>query len=79
MREARSRRKQAASPVDGLNPCEPEILKSRVAGLSKQEIGAQLFLSEKMVKHYMTKVLQKLNVRNRVDAALLEQKATKRS
>ncbi len=36
-----------------------------------KEIARQLFLSEKMVKHYMTNLLQKLQVRNRVEAALL--------
>ena len=44
------------------------------AGQSNKEVAAQLYLSEKTVKHYMTNVLRKLQVRNRVEAALLAQK-----
>jgi len=41
------------------------------AGDSNKEIVATLQLSEKTVKHHMTNILQKLQVRNRVEAALL--------
>mgnify|MGYP006197068415 CR=1 FL=1 len=58
---------------------EREILEGLAAGLSNKEIGEKLFLSEKTVKHYMTNVLQKLQVRNRVEAALLAQKEMKKS
>jgi DNA-binding NarL/FixJ family response regulator len=44
-------------------------------GSSNKEIAQQLHLSEKTVKHYMTNILQKLQVRNRVEAALLAHKA----
>jgi DNA-binding NarL/FixJ family response regulator len=44
--------------------------------MKNREIGEQLKLSEKTVKHYMTNILQKLQVRNRVTAALLAQKRT---
>jgi two-component system, NarL family, nitrate/nitrite response regulator NarL len=43
-------------------------------GLTNKQIGAKIFLSEKTVKHYMTNILQKLQVKNRVEAALLVQK-----
>jgi len=42
--------------------------------LTNREIGDQLGLAEKTVKHYMTNVLQKLHVRSRVQAVLLAQK-----
>lgn len=78
MREASSQQKQAASPLDELTPREREILEGLAAGLSNKEIGEKLFLSEKTVKHYMTNILQKLQVRNRVEAALLAQKEMKK-
>ena len=79
MGEARSQQKQATSPLDELTPRERQILEGLAAGLSNREIGEQLFLSEKTVKHYMTNILQKLQVRNRVEAALLAQKEMKKS
>jgi two-component system nitrate/nitrite response regulator NarL len=79
MREAHSQQKQLASPLDELTAREREILESLAAGLSNKEIGEKLFLSEKTVKHYMTNILQKLQVRNRVEAALLAQKEMKKS
>jgi RNA polymerase sigma factor (sigma-70 family) len=79
MREAQSQHKQPSSPLDELTPRERQILEGLAAGLSNKEIGEQLFLSEKTVKHYMTNILQKLQVRNRVEAALLAQKEMKKS
>ncbi len=54
-----------------LSERERQILEKVAAGLSNKEIGAQLYLSEKTIKHYMTNILQKLHVHNRVEAALL--------
>lgn len=53
---------------------EREILERVAKGYSNKEIGAQLYLSEKTIKHYMTNVLNKLHVHNRVEAALLAQR-----
>lgn len=50
---------------------EKEILYLLTEGLSNKEIGARLILSEKTVKHYLTLVLDKLSVRNRVQAAII--------
>ena len=78
MREPAAREvKPADNPINDLTAREREILESLAGGLSNKEIGQQLFLSEKTVKHYMTNILQKLQVRNRVEAALLAQKNTK--
>jgi two-component system, NarL family, nitrate/nitrite response regulator NarL len=64
----------ATNPLDELSERERQILEGVAAGRSNKEIGQQLSLTEKTVKHYMTNILQKLQVRNRVEAALLAQK-----
>ena len=56
---------------DLLNDRERQILEKLATGLSNKEIAESIFLSEKTVKHYMTNIMQKLQVRNRVQAALL--------
>jgi two-component system, NarL family, nitrate/nitrite response regulator NarL len=63
-----------ANPLSALTVREEQILSLVAEGLSNKEVGAQLKLSEKTVKYYMTNILQKLQVRNRVEAALLAQK-----
>lgn len=60
--------------LDELSEREKQILSLLADGLSNQQIGQRLFLAEKTIKHYVTSVLQKLNVQNRVQAALLAQK-----
>jgi DNA-binding NarL/FixJ family response regulator len=50
---------------------EEQILAFVARGFSNKEIGNSLGLSEKTIKHYLTNILQKLQVRNRVEAALL--------
>jgi DNA-binding NarL/FixJ family response regulator len=67
--------KAESNPINELTPREREILEGLASGLSNKEIGQKLFLSEKTVKHYVTNILQKLQVRNRVEAALLAQKS----
>ena len=58
-------------PLAALTERERQILEQVAAGLSNKEVAAQLHLSEKTVKHYMTIIMEKLGVRNRVEAALL--------
>jgi len=62
------------SPLDELTERERQILELLATGSKNKEIGRELGLSEKTVKHYMTNILQKLHVRNRMEAALLAQK-----
>jgi two-component system nitrate/nitrite response regulator NarL len=54
-----------------LSAREEQILKGVARGLSNKEIGIELSLQEKTIKHYMTNILQKLHVKNRVQAALI--------
>jgi two-component system, NarL family, nitrate/nitrite response regulator NarL len=59
------------NPLDELSKREEDILKLVAQGKSNREVGEALDLQEKTVKHYMTSILQKLQVRNRVEAAML--------
>ena len=58
------------SPAD-LSHREAQIFELLAAGLQNKEIGTRLSLSEKSVKRYVTCIFEKLNVRNRVEAAML--------
>lgn len=59
------------NPLSDLTAREEQILRLIGTGLSNKEIGAQLDLKEKTIKHYVTNILQKLQLRNRVEAALV--------
>ena len=65
---------QADDPISNLNKRERQILEQVALGHSNRQIATNLSLSEKTIKHYMTNVLQKLQVRNRVEAALMAKK-----
>lgn len=64
-------RGKAPDPLQELTDREREILSLIGTGLTNREIGERIFLSEKTIKHYVTNILQKLQVRSRVEAALL--------
>lgn len=64
---------KVSNPIDDLSKREEDILKLVAAGKSNKEVGRVLDLQEKTVKHYMTSILQKLHVRNRVEAAVMAQ------
>jgi two-component system nitrate/nitrite response regulator NarL len=63
-------RDHAPDSLQELTDREREILRLIGTGLTNREIGTRLFLSEKTIKHYVTNILQKLQVRSRVEAAL---------
>lgn len=63
-------REKAAPEPESLSRREEEILRWVATGLSNKEIAREMDLQEKTIKHYMTNILQKLQVRNRVEAAL---------
>jgi len=56
--------------VGGLTPKELEILKLLAMGLSNKEIGRRLCLAEKTVKNYLSTIFQKLQINDRVQAAI---------
>ncbi len=53
---------------------EEQIVQLLLLGKPNKEIAARLGISEKTVKHYMTILMQKLNVTNRVEAVIAAQK-----
>lgn len=59
-----------------LTPREEQILDLASGGRTNKEIARDLGLSEKTVKHYMTNIMHKLQVRNRVEAALTLRRKT---
>lgn len=66
-------------PGEDLTPRERTVFELLGRGLTNREIGEQLYLSEKTVKGHVTVVMQKLGVRNRVEAALLASGAALRA
>ena len=59
---------------DGDNPLtgrERDVLKASLEGASIADIAAQLYLSEGTVRNHISTAIQKLNVRNRMEAAHL--------
>ncbi len=54
----------------GLTPKELEILRLLAMGLSNKEIGRRLCLAEKTVKNYLSTIFQKLEINDRVQAAI---------
>lgn len=58
-------------PLAQLTPREAEVLELVAAGLSNKEIALRGDLQEKTVKHHMTRILQKLQARNRTEAAMI--------
>jgi two-component system nitrate/nitrite response regulator NarL len=67
-----------APSLPELTEREAEILAQVARGLTNKEIARALTLSEKTVKHHMTNIMQKLQVRNRVEAAMIFRKQAQR-
>jgi RNA polymerase sigma factor (sigma-70 family) len=68
-------RDEAAPQVDesikALTKREMEILRLVAEGLTNEEIGKKIFISEKTVKTHLTNIFDKLKVNNRFKAALM--------
>jgi DNA-binding NarL/FixJ family response regulator len=68
-----SRVPHAAAPrgLDELTERERDVFRLIAHGLSNAEIGAELFISDTTVKTHITHILQKLGLRDRVQAVVL--------
>ncbi|WP_314612854.1 response regulator transcription factor [Streptomyces stackebrandtii] len=70
-----SRQEEQAQGLPGLTDREREILALVGEGLTNREIGKRLYLAEKTVKNNISRLLAKLGVERRVQAAVIATQA----
>jgi DNA-binding NarL/FixJ family response regulator len=68
---ARMPRPAPPKELDELSERELEVFRLLARGLSNGEIGRELYISETTVKTHVTHILQKLDLRDRVQAVVL--------
>ncbi|NLG68924.1 MAG: response regulator transcription factor [Firmicutes bacterium] len=71
VRRATRAAREPASPLEALTPREREVLRLIAQGMSNAEIAGRLYVTEATVKSHVTRILQKLGVADRTQAALL--------
>ena len=56
---------------EGLSPREREIVQAVARGLSNRDIASATGIAQQTVKNHLSSIFQKLNVRSRVQLAVL--------
>ncbi|MGB9378307.1 MAG: response regulator transcription factor [Mycobacteriales bacterium] len=72
---ATSRTPPATTRLDQLSTREAEVFRLLARGLSNREIAEELFVGETTVKTHITRILAKLDLRDRVQAVVLAYEA----
>jgi two-component system, NarL family, nitrate/nitrite response regulator NarL len=77
LRNASVRRKAAQAVISSIR--EQQIVRLLMNGKTNKEIAIAIKISEKTVKHYMTALMQKLQVRSRQEVVIATQKFDERA
>ncbi len=63
------RREPLRTHIDGLTTRELQVLRELDSGDTNQQIATRLFISERTVKNHVSRILAKLSLKNRYEAA----------
>ncbi|MFE9324407.1 response regulator [Nocardia sp. NPDC052278] len=76
MAKLREEAEAKTGPLAGLSEQEQTLLNLLGEGLTNRQIASRMFLAEKTVKNYVSRLLTKLGVERRTQAAVLASKLT---